>query len=103
MHSHSVQVSEVCVLSTARICEVSAGSRGGPVSYVCSVRASADPDSAMHLLEISEPVGTAQVLQLKMLSLEEKTQWRITGLGFRRATASLPKVDSSTKSLSMLA
>jgi len=63
------------------------------VSYVCSVRASADPESAMHLLEISESVGTAQVLQLKMLSLEEKTRWRITGLGFRRVALSLPKVN----------
>ena len=96
-----VQVSEVCILSTARICEVSAGSRGGSTSYVCSVRASpaANGDSAMHLLTISEPVGTAQVLQLKMLSLEQKTQWRITGLGFRRAAAPLPKVSVCVMSL----
>ena len=89
MHSCAVQVSEVCILSTARVCEVSAGSRGGPMSYVCSVRASlsADANSAMYLLEISEPLKTAQVLQLKMQSVEERTRWRITGLGFRRTAA----------------
>ena len=91
---HLPQVAEVCILSTARICEVSAGYRGGPASYVCSVRGlpAPDGDPAMHLLTVAPPPSTAPVLQLKMLSLAENTRWRVAGLGFRRAAALHPEV-----------
>ena len=91
-NSADVQVSEVCILSSARICEVSVCQPGGPASYVGSVRGSpvAGNDPTMHLLAVSAPPGGERVLQLKMLSLAERTQWRVAGLGFRRGAA-LPR------------